>query len=154
MASGEEHPRLICRCLGVASPRVYTAVRQLGLDSVAAVTKAVRAGGGCGLCHPELEEVLAEVRGELVDPGLALENRVICREETRARVAGVIESVARPRLAALGNDVAAFEVEGLRVRARLAVPGDDAAFAALRDALRRAVCPDLVVERLPPEPLR
>jgi NifU-like protein len=148
MASGEERPRLICRCLGVASPRVYTAVREQRLDSVAAITKAVRAGGGCGLCHPELEEALAEVRGEPVDPGLALENRLICREETRCRVEGAIESVARPRLARLGSDVAAYEIDGLRVRVRLTGAGDDAALAALRDALRASVCPDLEVELL------
>ncbi|HSJ98862.1 MAG TPA: (2Fe-2S)-binding protein, partial [Myxococcota bacterium] len=105
MASGEERPRLICRCLGVASPRVYAAVRAQRLDSVAAITKAVGAGGGCGICHPELEEVLAEVRGEPLEPGLALENQVICREETRSRVAGSIESVVRPRLLRSGIDL-------------------------------------------------
>lgn len=147
MASGEERPRLICRCLGVASPRVYTAVREQRLASVAAITKAVRAGGGCGLCHPELEEVLAELRGDPLDPGLVLENRVICREETRSRVAGAIEGVVRPRLARLGIGIAAYEVEGLRVRVRLA-PGGDAALAAAREALRRTVCADLEVEPL------
>jgi NifU-like protein len=148
MASGEERPRLICRCLGVASPRVYAAVRAQRLDSVAAITKAVRAGGGCGICHPELEEVLAEVRGEPLDPGLALENRVICREETRSRVAGSIESVVRPRLLRSGIDLAQYEIEGLCVRVRLAGVDDEAALAVVRDQLRRYVCPDLVVERL------
>jgi NifU-like protein len=148
MACGEQRPRLICRCHGVASPRIYAAVRAHGLASVAAITKAVRAGSGCRMCHPELEEVLAEVRGLPVDPGLALENEAICREETRSRVGGAIEGVVRRRLAERGIGLEAWEVEGLRVRVRLAGRAGDDALAAVREQLRRAVCADLEVERL------
>ncbi len=148
MATGETRPRLICRCLGIASPRVYAAVRAERLTDVAGITKAVRAGGGCGLCHPELEEVLAEVAGEPIDPALALENRLICREETSGRVGGSIESVVRPRLGAAGIELAAYQVEGLCVRVRLAGADDDAALAVVREKLRKYVCEDLEVERL------
>ena len=148
MTRGEDRPRLICRCLGVASPRVYTAVRAQGLTRVAAVTKAVRAGGGCGLCHPELEEVIAEVHGAPVDPGLAIENRVVCREETRSRVTAVLEGLVRPHLARLGIALARYEIEDLRVRLRLEGAAGAEGLAAARDALQRSVCPDLAVEPL------
>jgi NifU-like protein len=148
MPAGEDRPRLICRCLGVASPRVYAAVRAQGLQSVAEIRKAVRAGGGCTLCHAELEEVLAEVRGEPVEPALALENLAVCREETRARIGGALASVVAPRLAAVGGGLAAWEVDGLCVRVRLAGRGDEAALALVREQLRRHVCADLEVERL------
>jgi NifU-like protein len=148
MGPGEAQARLICRCLGIASPRVYAAVRAERLRCVADITKAVRAGGGCGLCHPELEEVLAEVRGEPVDPGLVLENRQICREETRSRVGASIESIVRPRLATVGIELTAYDVEGLCVRVRLAGRDDDEALAEVRAKLRRSVCEDLDVERL------
>lgn len=147
MANGETRPRLLCRCLGIASPRVYAAARAHALVSVAELTKIVRAGGGCGMCHPELEEVLAEVRGDPVDPALALENQMICREETRSRVGGSIESVVRPRLAAAGIELAAYEVEGLCVRVRLVGASDDAALERVREKLRQYVCADLEVER-------
>jgi NifU-like protein len=129
---------------------VYAAVRAERLATVAAITKSVRAGGGCGICHPELEEVLAEVRGEPLDPGLALENHLICREETRSRVAGSIESVVRPRLAQLGIELVRYEAEGLTVRVEIAGATDDAALATVREKLRFYVCPDLAVERLEP----
>ena len=148
MDNGEARPRLLCRCLGVASPRVYAAIRAERLSGVAEITKSVRAGGGCGLCHPELEEVLAEIAGEPIDPAIALENRLICREETRGRVGGSIESVIRPRLAEAGIELAAYEVEGLCVRVRLAGTDDDATLAVVREKLRKYVCEDLEVERL------
>jgi len=148
MPPGEDRPRLICRCLGVASPRVYQAVRTQGLTSVAGIRKAVRAGSGCTLCHAELEEVLADVRGEPIEPALALENQAVCREETRARIDGALAGLVRPRLAALGSALEAWEVDGLRVRVRLAGPRADAALALVREKLRRHVCADLEVERL------
>jgi len=149
MATGEQRPRLICRCLGVASPRVYAAVRAGRLATVAEITKAVRAGGGCGLCHPELEEVLAELRGEPADPALALENQAICREETHARVSAAIEALVRPRLRALGVALTDYVVKGLVVRVALdAAHGE--ALAIVRAQLRGAVCPDLEVELLQP----
>lgn len=146
MSDGERRPRLLCRCLGVASPRVYEAVRRLGLTEVAEVTKAVRAGGGCGMCHPEIEEIIDEVRGVPVDPMVALENRMVCRQETEARIAATVESVVRGRLAARGAAIELLEVDGLTVR--VSVSGDDreAALAETRRLLRSYVCEDLDIE--------
>lgn len=146
MASGEERRRLVCRCLGVASPRIYRAAREQGLASVAEVTKAVRAGGGCGMCHPEIDEILAELRGEPADPGLALENQLVCRQETRARIEGSLESLIRPRLATLGVALEGFEVDGLRVRVRIGGAHDGRAAALVDEKLRHFVCEDLEVE--------
>jgi NifU-like protein len=145
---GEDRPRLLCRCLGVASPRIYAAARAQGLATVAEVTKAVRAGGGCGMCHPEIEEILAELRGEPVDPGLALENRLVCRQETIARIEASIDSLIRPRLAAFGASIERVEVEGLRVRIALGGEQPERAAALVRDKLRHYVCEDLEVEPL------
>jgi NifU-like protein len=150
MPRGEERPRLVCRCLGVASARIYAAARAEALASVPEVTKAIRAGGGCGMCHPEIEEILAEVRGEAVDPAVSLENQLICRQETQARIEGSLDSLIRPQLAARGTRIGAVEVEGLRVRVELLGGDQSAALELVRATLRRFVCEDLEVERLGP----
>jgi len=137
--SSELRPRVVCRCLGVASPRIFEAARKQGLESVAAVTKALRAGGGCGLCHPEIEEILADVRGEPFDPGVALENELVCRQETLARIEGALASLVAPRLAGVTLD-------GLRVRVRLTGSPDAALARLIAETLRKYVCEDLEVE--------
>ena len=144
--SSELRPRVICRCLGVASPRIFEAARNQGLVSVAAVTKAVRAGGGCGLCHPEIEEILAEVRGEPFDPGIALENQLVCRQETLARIEGALASLVAPRLAALGARIVGVTLDGLRVLVRLAGSEDAEVARLIAATLRDYVCEDLEVE--------
>jgi NifU-like protein len=146
MGSGEGRPRLVCRCLGVASPRIYAAARAQGLDSVAAVTKAVRAGGGCGMCHPEIEEILADVQGRALDPMLSLENQLVCRQETQARIEASLESLVRPKLAELGVALGAVEVEGLCVRVELDGARRENGLELVRAKLRQLVCADLEVE--------
>jgi bacterioferritin-associated ferredoxin len=137
--SSELRPRVVCRCLGVASPRIFEAVRKQGLMSVAAVTKALRAGGGCGLCHPEIEEILSEVRGEPFDNAIALENRLVCHQETLARIEGALTSLVAPRLIGL-------TLEGLHVRVRLADSADRELAHRIAETLRKYVCEDLEVE--------
>jgi bacterioferritin-associated ferredoxin len=135
----EAEPRLVCRCLGVASPRLFAVARADGLRSVADVTKALRAGAGCTLCHAEIEEILAELRGEPIDPERTRENRDVCRQETLARVERALFGLAP-------GEISAVLVDGLRVRVE--VHGEVSAAIAhrIRDALHRRVCVDLEVE--------
>jgi NifU-like protein len=145
MASPSDRPRLVCRCLGVASPRILDAVIGQGLRSVAEVTKAVKAGAGCGTCHPEIEELLADVAGEPVDAALRLENRLVNESETRGRVEGTLDSRIRPALEKQGISLVSFTIDGLTVRVSLEGPVNDATVGWLRDELRRFVCRDFEV---------
>jgi bacterioferritin-associated ferredoxin len=138
MAS-EGEPRLVCRCLGVASPRLVAVARADGLRSVADVTKALRAGAGCTLCHAEIEEILAELRGEPIDAACARENRDVCRQETLARVERALFGLAP-------GDVSAVLVDGLTVRVEVRGVASAAIAHRIRDALHRRVCVDLEVE--------
>ncbi|RIK92395.1 MAG: hypothetical protein DCC71_24515 [Proteobacteria bacterium] len=144
--SSESRARLVCRCRGVASPRLFEAVRAGALASVAEVAKALGAGGGCGLCQPEIEEILAEVAGRPVDPGVTLENEAICREETRAAVERAIARSVQPQLRGVGARIEALAVDGLRVRVRLSHGAGPEAARIVRDALLRDVCADLAVD--------
>jgi len=144
--TSEGRRRLVCRCLGVASFRIFDAARARGLASVAEVTKATGAGGGCTTCHEEIEEILADVRGQAVEPGVRLENRLICEAETRARIEGSLESLIAPRLAELGASLDGLEIDGLRVRVRLGGRAREEAFRVVAEQLRRYVCRDLEVE--------
>jgi NifU-like protein len=146
MASPSHRPRLICRCLGVSSPRILEAVERQGLRTVAEVTKAAKAGGGCGTCHPEIEEILADLAGEPVDPALRLENRLVNESEVRGRVEGTLDSRIRPALAKRGLSLVDFSVHGLTVRVKFDGAADAEAIRLVEDELRRFVCRDFEVE--------
>jgi NifU-like protein len=144
--TSEDRPRLVCRCLGVSSPRIFAAVRSGGLQNVLQVTKAVKAGGGCGTCHPEIEEILADVAGDVVDPALRLENRLVCESEARNRVEGTIDSRIRPVLERRSVKLEDFTLVGLVVRVKLAGSVEEDVVRLVRDELRRFVCRDFEVE--------
>lgn len=145
MKGPPERPRLVCRCRGLASPRIAEAVEAQGLRSVAEVTKATKAGGGCGTCHPEIEEILADAAGESVCPALRLENRLVSESETCSRIEATLDSRVRPALAVRGIGVADFRLDGLTVSVAFEGADDEDALALTRDELRRFVCRDFEV---------
>ncbi len=49
---------LICTCFCVSERVIETEVEQKGLTTVSEVIKACSAGGGCGSCHPLIEEII------------------------------------------------------------------------------------------------
>jgi NifU-like protein len=132
----------VCRCRGVASPRIFDAVRTQGLRSVAEVTKVLKAGGGCGTCHPEIEEILADAAGEPVDPALRLENQLLSESETCGRIDATLDSRVRPALAARGISLVSFTIDALTVRVVFEGAADEVALGLVRDELRRFVCRD------------
>jgi NifU-like protein len=55
--SGDE--ALICTCFFVSERTIEREINSRGLTTVAEVTRACNAGGGCGSCHQLIQEILA-----------------------------------------------------------------------------------------------
>jgi len=50
---------LICTCFFVSERTIEREIQTGGLTTVAEVTRACNAGGGCGSCHQLIQEILA-----------------------------------------------------------------------------------------------
>ena len=50
---------LICTCFFVSERTIEREIQTKGLTTVAEVTRACNAGGGCGSCHQLIQEILA-----------------------------------------------------------------------------------------------
>lgn len=50
---------LICTCFFVSERTIEHEIQTSGLTTVAEVTQACNAGGGCGSCHQLIQEILA-----------------------------------------------------------------------------------------------
>jgi len=140
--------RIACRCTGLSDFRLREAVRHRGLRCLSDVTAATGAGGSCETCHPEIDEVLAEMRGERVDPEVRRQNRDMCAAETRARLLDWLEKVAIPCLEELGTTLDGFRIDGLALQLRLGGRADPGVLHLLGESVRADVCPDLEVEPL------
>jgi NifU-like protein len=55
---GEE--ALICTCFGVSEKTIERVIHARSLHTIEQVTRACNAGGGCGSCHPLIEDILED----------------------------------------------------------------------------------------------
>lgn len=56
---------LICTCFGVSEETIENLVKKNLLETVADVTDACRAGGGCGSCQPLIQEIIDTTTHEI-----------------------------------------------------------------------------------------
>lgn len=60
--NADEHEgRLICKCFGITEPYLRRKIKELSLKTVDDVTGAIKAGGACGTCRGEIQDVLNEI---------------------------------------------------------------------------------------------
>ena len=57
----ENEGRLVCSCFGITEPYLRRKIMELGLKTVDEVTGAIKAGGACGSCRGEIQDILNEI---------------------------------------------------------------------------------------------
>jgi len=134
-SSDEAHgDRVVCRCYGVSLARVSRAIRDHALNSVAEVTRHTQAGGGCGSCHIDIENLLSRARAErarAAEDARVKQAREVARAQVASSSAGitdlqraaliqeVLDREVRPGLAMDGGDMELVGVEGTLVKVKL-----------------------------------
>ena len=138
----EGPPRLICRCLGVSSLRIASAVRG-GAHTVEEIQEQLPAGRGCSTCRPEIEEIIAAVRGLDYPADLREQNRRSCQEGCERRIATAVYGALALRLPE-NVTLELVSIHGLTVDLHLE-GANKSMQVRLANKLRQIVCPDLLV---------
>jgi NifU-like protein len=136
--------RLSCRCMGLSSRVVEAAVRAHDVRELAVLAQLSGAGSGCGTCHPELLEIIADVLGAPVLEATRRANRARCVSETMRRVEAALFGAIAARLPA-DVEVELVSVEGLRVELHLARGDRPEIRALVAERLCKLVCTELQV---------
>lgn len=108
---------VVCECFGVTDPQIRRAIEENDLKSVEDVTHYTKAGGGCERCLPDIERLLAEVRGarEAKAAPAAAVPRKLTNLQRIQLVQKVIDEEIRPNLQADGGDLELVDVDGTTV---------------------------------------
>jgi bacterioferritin-associated ferredoxin len=138
----EGPPRLVCRCLGVSSLRIADAVRA-GAETVEDIQAKLPAGRGCSSCLPEIEEIIAAVRGLDYPAELKEQNRRSCQEGCERRLQNAVYGALALRLPE-GVSLEFVSIQGLMVDLHLE-GANKSLQARIARKLRQIVCPDLLV---------
>ncbi|MFQ6133445.1 MAG: Fe-S cluster assembly protein NifU [Armatimonadota bacterium] len=147
--------RIVCRCFGVTDTKIRRIVKENRLRSVQEVTNYTKAGGGCMSCHPQIEDIIAEVWGDLRERGEAPPARPrLTNIQKIALIQEHLEKDIAPALRADGGDVELIDVDGDHVQVALRgacadCPSSRITVKAVIEArLRELVSDALVVEEV------
>jgi len=111
----EEGGEIVCKCFGVTDLKIKRVAVENNLQTVEDITNFTKAGGGCGDCASNIEDILKEVWAEA-------DVKKISKPEARptnirkiGMIRDVINKEVRPLLKADGGDVELIDVDGNRV---------------------------------------
>ena len=150
-----EEGKLVCKCFGITDEQIKRAIRENDIKTVEEITNYTKAGGGCGDCLPQLEEILAV---ELGRPALTEIKPLPARRMTNVQrmqsVLKTIEEEIRPKLQLDGGDIELVDVDGhkvmvaLRGRCSQCRSSQVTIKNLVEKTLREHVEPDLIVEEV------
>ena len=106
----------MCKCFGVPENQIRKAVRENNLTTVDEVTNFTKAGGACGDCRDQIQEILDQEKGvrrpldEIKPVRKAMSNI-----ERMQKVMKVVDEDIRPRLAQDGGNIELVDVDGRTV---------------------------------------
>ncbi|MFW5870891.1 MAG: Fe-S cluster assembly protein NifU [Verrucomicrobiota bacterium] len=145
--------KVICQCFGVTETEIRRVVEENQLSTIEQVTDYCKAGGGCGRCHPEIEEIIKKAQtrtGPESTPSPGFERMTTVQKIHR--IEDVIDREVRPQLKKDGGDIEMVDLAGNRViiafRGRCS--GCSVAGFTMKEVveakLREFISPELTVE--------
>lgn len=142
--------RTICKCFDVSEEKIRTVARENHLTTVDEVTNFTKAGGGCGECRTDIEEILKSL-WSVKPTEKPPRPKVLTNLHKIALIQDIIERDIRPRLQADNGDVELVDIDGDRVL--IALRGmctgclmADVTISHIQEKLRELVNERIVVE--------
>ena len=172
-AHEDDEGSLVCACYGITEKKIRRAITENDLDTVEQVTNYVKAGGGCGSCLANIEDLILETQQSAEAVQLAAELAIAREQKIQAlesqaldeipvltnlqkitMIQTVLDQEIRPILLADGGDVRLHDVDGNRVLVKLqgacgsCASSTDTLKYAIEAKLKDLVLPTLVVEAI------
>lgn len=125
--SGDDHEgRIVCKCFGVTDTKIRKVALENNLHTVAQITDYTKAGGACGRCLDEIQEILDGIWREKSGAKSAFSGKSSKADEFAKlsvvqkviKVNEVIEKEIRPALEKDGGSIELADIEGNTVKVR------------------------------------
>ena len=154
---GEQAPvekgEIVCRCFGVTDETIKRAVKENGLTTVEEVTHYTKAGGGCGACQDQIQDLIDEI---IASTGGGIRRIRPKKKLTNIEKMKLIEETLRneivPMLHQDGGDIELIDIDGNRVIVAMRGKCSECMASSvtinefIQVKLREFVSPEIVVE--------
>lgn len=154
----EDEGALVCTCFGISDNKIRRVIIENDLSTAEQVTNYIKAGGGCGSCLANIEDIIAAVQAETattsarVAAELERANQPLTTIQKINLIQQVLTEEVRPVLMADGGDVELYDLEGdiVKVVLKGACGSCSSSTATLKVAiearLQERVLPSLTVQ--------
>lgn len=148
----EPEGNVVCECFGVTDKQIEEAVRENNLKTIEDVTSYIKAGGGCGNCHEDIQKIIDAVYQKA--GGAPPKPKRLTNIQKIKMIEETLEREIQPALRKDGGNIELVDVDGDRVYVQLI--GTCATCTAseltlkhyVEQKLREFVTPELVVEEV------
>ena len=107
---------IICECFGVTDLEIERAVRENHLTTIEGVTDYVKAGGGCGNCHDNIQTIIDSLLGKEIK---VRKKTVLTNIQKIKLIQETLEREIQPALKKDGGDIELVDVAGNRVQVKM-----------------------------------
>ncbi|MBT3191058.1 MAG: Fe-S cluster assembly protein NifU [Verrucomicrobia bacterium] len=114
-AERELEGKVICRCFGVTEAEITRAINENNLRTVEEVTNHTKAGGGCGGCAEEIEDLLEAAAETKTQTDAEAPSRRMTIVERLKLIQETLDREVRPLLQKDGGDLELVDVAGKTV---------------------------------------
>lgn len=124
-AENDEHEgRIVCKCFGVTDTKIRKVALENNLHTVAQVTDYTKAGGACGRCLDQIQEILDSLWREHSAEGSQKDSKTkdfasLPLVKKVIRIQEVIDREIRPALEKDGGSIELLDIEGNTVKVQL-----------------------------------
>ncbi|MBD2357336.1 Fe-S cluster assembly protein NifU [Tolypothrix sp. FACHB-123] len=131
VAHDDDEGALVCSCFGISEAKVRRVIQENNFTTAEQVTSYIKAGGGCGSCLANIDDLIATVKQEsAVGTSYKISTQIAANIATNqeqsprplttvqkiALIQKVLDEEVRPLLIADGGDIELYDVDGDRVQ--------------------------------------
>ncbi len=144
---------VVCSCFNVTDKEIEHAIRENNLTTVEEVTNYTKAGGGCGGCIPQIEEILLKSQGLTTEKKEPETPKPMTNLQKIEAIKKALDEEIRPVLQKDKGDCELIDVDGNTVLIRFVGSCAGCAFSGMtqvsvvEDILKKRVTPDISVKQ-------
>lgn len=149
----EDEGRILCNCFGVTEKKIRRVVGENKLKTLEDVTNYTKAGGGCGACIDEIENILEEIGDDMEKqaPVEVAAKKPLTNLQRISLIQEILDNEVRPLLQKDGGDLELVDIDGTKVAIRMVGQCAGCRAAGLtsgwiEDKLKEIVDPTIVLE--------